>query len=328
MKKLVTSSAIALSMVLSANSVVAADFEVEEAVRGLVVAGEVETFSGYMFYGSESGDTGFSEDDSQFVSGVLGRLSLPLGDNLSLQMDGELEYSTTSIVDSPQDDLFQNSYVLGGHLSWRDPQSGLFGAFASFGGGNHDDDADAGNGGQASDSTNRWDYYAVGGEAQLYLDDLTFYVQGGYIDGATTPEDEIDNDALRDAFFGRGIVRWFMTPESRVQAEVAYVDGDVDTDDNPVSEMTILEWGVRYDTVIPGLPILGDSNVFAAYRGAHYEKDSGDGPDDDAEFMDHVIMVGFTHRFGAMSIMDQDRYGATLDLPNFGRWVSAGEPLE
>jgi hypothetical protein len=80
--------------------------------------------------------------------------------------------------------------------------------------------------------------------------------------------------------------------------------------------------------VIPGLPILGDSNVFVGYRGAHYEKDAGSGPDDDAEFVDHIVMVGFSHRFGTQSIKETDRYGATLDLPNFGRWVSAGEALE
>ena len=90
--------------------------------------------------------------------------------------------------------------------------------------------------------------------------------------------------------------------------------------------MTIVEWGARYDTVIPGLPILGDSNVFVGYRGAHFDKDNSGG--DPAEFVDHLVMVGFTHRFGTQTIQETDRYGATLDLPNFGRWVSAGEALE
>lgn len=320
MRKLIASSVMAVAMAVSANSASAADFEAAEAIRGLVVSGEVETFSGFMLYGSESGDTEYSEDDSQFVSGVLGRLSLPLGDNLSVQMDGELEYSTTALTDERQDDLFQNSFLFGGHLSWRDPQTALFGGFASFGSGEHDDD---------SDGSPRYDFYAVGAEAQFYLDDLTFYVQGGYIDGATNSTvGIIDDDGLRDAFFGRGIVRWFMTPDSRLQAEFAYVDGDIETNENPVSEQTIVEWGVRYDTVIPGLPILGDSNVFVGYRGAHYEKDDPNNAGDAAEFVDHTIMVGFTHRFGTQSIKETDRYGATLDLPNFGRWVAAGEALD
>ncbi len=70
MKKLIASSAMAIALAMSANSASAADFEAAEAIRGLVVSGEVETFSGFMLYGSESGDTEYSEDDTQFVSGV------------------------------------------------------------------------------------------------------------------------------------------------------------------------------------------------------------------------------------------------------------------
>lgn len=304
----------AIVLAVCANSASAADFEAAEAIRGLVVSGEVETFSGFMAYGSESGDTEYTDDITQFVSGVLGRLSLPLGDNLSVQMDGELEYSTTALADERQDDLFQSSFLLGGHVSWRNPDSGLFGGFVSFGGGEHDNDG----------GSTRNDFYAAGAEAQLYLNDFTLYVQGGYIDSRAGNAGNDNNDTLRDAFFGRGVARWFMTPDSRLQAEFAYVDGDVDRDDP--SNMTIVEWGVRYDTVIPGLPILGDSNVFVGYRGAHFDKDDSSG--DAAEFVDHLIMVGFTQRFGTQSIQETDRYGATLDLPNFGRWVSAGEALE
>ena len=315
MKKFVASSALVIALAVSANSASAADFDAEQAIRGLVVAGEVETFSGFMAYGSSSGDAEFEDDTTQFVSGVLGRLSLPLGENLSVQMDGELEYSSTALIDSPQDDLLQSSFLFGGHLSWRNPETGLFGAFASFGGGEHDND------GYSADNN----FFAVGGEGQIYLDNLTFYVQGGHIDGGYPSVDNANSDALRDAFFGRGVARWFITPDSRFQAEFAYVDGTTDGGGD-VSGMTIVEWGARYDMVIPGLPILGDSNVFVGYRGAHFDKDNSGG--DPGEFVDHLVMVGFTHRFGTQTIQETDRYGATLDLPNFGRWVSAGEALE
>jgi opacity protein-like surface antigen len=318
MKKLIATSAIAIALAVSANSASAADFEAEQAIRGLVVGGEVESFSGVMFYGGESGDVTFDDDDVQLVSGILGRLNLPLGDNLSAQMDGEFEYTSNALSGSRQDELFSHSFLAGGHLSWRDPQSGLFGGFAAFGGGAADD-----NGG---DGPRNFSFYAVGGEGQFYADDFTFYLQGGYIDGATDDSlPVIDSDALRDAIFGRGIVRWFMDSNTRLQAEIAYVDGESDSD---ADDMTIVEWGLRYDTVIPGLPILGDSNVFVGYRGAHFEKSDANNSGDDGEFVDHTIMVGFTHRFGTQTIMETDRYGATLDLPNFGRWVSAGQTLE
>ncbi|MEO9876196.1 MAG: hypothetical protein ABJM26_01645 [Anderseniella sp.] len=316
MKRFVAASAIAIALTVSANSAGAADFDTDEAIRGLVVGGEVESFSGITFYDGDGDDVEFDDDDYQFVSGITGRLSLPLGDNLSAQMDGEFEYSSDALSGSRQDDLFSHSFLAGGHLSWRDPETGLFGGFAAFGGGAADDDNGEG--------SRAYSFYAVGGEAQFYADDFTFYLQGGYIDGAT--EDSvtaIDNDALRDALFGRGIVRWFMDPETRLQAEVAYVDGEADNGGD-LGDVTILEWGVRYDTVIAGLPILGDRNVFVGYRGAHYDKDGND----PADFTDHTIMVGFTHRFGTQTIQETDRYGATLDMPNFGRWVSSGQILE
>jgi len=318
MKKLIASSVIAMALAVTANNASAADFEPEEVIRGLVVGGEVESFSGVTFY--NGGDNGeevqFSDDDYQFVSGILGRLSLPLGDNLSAQMDGEFEYSSDALSGSRQDDLFDYSFLAGGHLSWRNPETGLFGGFAAFGGASGDDEN--GDGSRANT------FYAVGGEGQFYADNLTFYLQGGYIDGATDASvPAVDEQALRDAFFGRGVVRWFLDPDTRLQAEVAYVEGDTDVDDDR-ADMTIVEWGVRYDTVIRDLPILGDRNVFVGYRGAHYDKDG----EDPGEFSDHTIMVGFTHRFGTQTILETDRYGATLDLPNFGRWVSAGEILE
>ncbi len=315
MKRFVAASAIAIALTVSANSAGAADFDTDEAIRGLVVGGEVESFSGIMFYDGDGDDVDFDDDDYQLVSGLTGRLSMPLGDNLSVQMDGEFEYASNALSGSRQDDLFAHSFLAGGHLSWRDPETGLFGGFAAFGGGASDD---AGNG----EGSRAYSFYAVGGEAQFYADNLTFYLQGGYIDGATENSvPVIDNDALRNALFGRGIVRWFMDPDTRLQAEIAYVDGETDSN---AADTTILEWGARYDTMIAGLPILGDSNVFVGYRGAHFDKSGGDS----AEFTDHTIMVGFTHRFGTRSIQETDRYGATLDMPNFGRWVSAGQILE
>ncbi len=161
MKKLFATSAMAVALVMSANSANAADFEPEEVIRGLVVGGEVESFSGVTFYGD--GDNGdevqFDDDDYQFASGLLGRLSLPLGDNLSAQMDGEFEYSSDALYGSKQDDLFNYSFLAGGHLSWRNPETGLFGGFASFGGGSADED----NG----DGSRAHSFFAVGGEGQF-----------------------------------------------------------------------------------------------------------------------------------------------------------------
>ena len=49
-----------------------------------------------------------SEGTDQFVSGLSGRVSMPLGTNLSIQMDGELEYA--SLFEDKKDDLFNDSF--------------------------------------------------------------------------------------------------------------------------------------------------------------------------------------------------------------------------
>jgi len=215
MKKLVASSVMALALAVSANSADAADFNAEQTIRGLVVGGEVESFSGIMFYDGDGDEVDLEDDDHQLVSGLTGRVNLPLGDNLSVQMDGEFEYTSNALTGSRQAELFSHSFLAGGHLSWRDPNAGLIGGFAAFGGGAADD--------EGGDGPRNFSFYAIGGEGQFYADDFTFYVQGGYIDGATDNSlPVIDSDALRDAVFGRGIVRWFMDPDTRLQAEIAY----------------------------------------------------------------------------------------------------------
>lgn len=302
MSKFLTSSALALALVVSASTAQGADLDYERTLE-LVVSGQIESWTGYMLYGNESGGFDPDEGTDQWVSGQSGRLSLPLGTNLSLQMDGQVEHA--SLFDSKKDDLFNNSFLLGTHLSWRDPNSFLIGGFGAFGGGNHDDD----------NTTTPADFYAFGGEFQLYADNVTFYGQGGVLEGSN------DVDYLRDAFFGRGVVRWFMTPDSRLQGEFSYVNGETDSIAN---DTTILEWGIRYDTVLMALPFIGDTTVFVGYRGADFDKSGSD----DGGFMDHTVMVGFNTSFGGNTMQEFDRVGATLDLPNFGRWVASGEALE
>lgn len=273
---------------------------------GLILSGQIESWNGYSFYGNESGDTEYSEDTGQLVSSISGRLSIPLGTSFALQADGAVEYSSNAVFGSEQDDLFQSSYLLGGHMSWRNPSAGLLGGFAAFGGGDHD-----------NDSAPYADFFAVGGEGQLYLDNMTAYIQAGYLDS------DKDNDFIRNAGFARGVLRWFFTPDNRLQTELSYVDGTSDSGGD-AADTTVLEWAVRYDTVLPDLPILGDTNVFIGYRGSDFDKKGSD----PGGFTDHIVFLGIAHSFGTNSVQEMDRAGVTLDLPNFGRWVAAGESLE
>jgi len=50
-----------------------------------------------------------------------------------------------------------------------------------------------------------------------------------------------------------------MSPDSRLQAEFAYANGERDTNDE---ELEIFEWGVRYDLVLAGPRFIGDTQLF------------------------------------------------------------------
>jgi len=310
MKKLAATSALAISLAISANSATAADYEAQ--VQQLVVSGVVDSWNGYTFIGSEGGSNADADPDSYFSSGLSGRLSLPLGEMLAIQMDGDLEYTDNAFEDNDSG-VFDYSGQLGAHLTYRDPEMGAFGVFGAFGRG------------VASNETNQ--FYAVGGEAQLYVNDLTFYLQAGYLDG----EDPDDNfaagtDAFHDAFFVRGVARWFITPDSRLQGQIAYADGK---QDGPAQyDMDIIEWGVRYDMILADLPVIGDTPVYVGYRGARFDNE-GSGPGgDDGQYTEHTIMVGTSYSFGGNTMREFDRVGATLDLPNFGRWVASGQNVD
>jgi hypothetical protein len=305
MKKLALTSALAVALAISVNSAVAADYESQ--IQQLVVSGIVESWTGVTIVTSAGGDVDPDQDEF-LASGQSGRLSLPLGDNLSIQGDVDFEYGSTALASEDSDDNFEYAMQFGTHLSWRDPNRGLFGVFGGFGGARSDTNADA-------------EFWFAGGEAQFYTQDMTFYLQAGYMDS----DDDVPgngDDAFRDAAFVRGVARWFVDPDTRLQLEAAYADGVTDDDDS--NDTQIYEWGVRFDTVLMGLPVIGDTAVFVGYRGNHYE--GGDGGND--QYSEHTFMVGSSYHFGGTTRKEFERTGAGLDLPNFGRWSASGENID
>lgn len=308
MKKFLTATVAAAVMSVFIGGAQAADYD--QAIQELVVSGYVEKWTGYSFVSGAENNTN-PVRDGYFASGTSGRLSLPLGSNLSMQMDAGIEYTENSFK-SDNNDVFQHSGYVGAHLAYRDPNSFALGAFGSFGTG------------YANET--RHDFYALGGEAQIYLNDITLYVQAGYLDGNDTTQPGRHTNAFHDAIFVRGVARWFLTPNSRLQGEFAYASGHQDR--FTVHDMDIMEWGVRYDTMIAGLPLVGDTNVFVGYRGARFDNDGCGNGCDDGRYTDHTIMVGATYAFGGNTMQEFDRVGATFDLPNFGRWVASGQSVD
>jgi hypothetical protein len=295
-------------LALSANGARAADLA-EPTPLALIVSGLGETWSGYTFI--DDTHRVHPDEESFGSGGGNGRLSIPLGANFSIQGDFNIEYNSTLLTDDDDDesrDNFQASGQGGTHVSWRDPNVGLIGGFVAVGQGEADESSQA--------------FLAFGGEAQGYFGPFTLYGQGGALNPDTSFM-EVENE-FRDAFFGRAVARYFFGEQSflgsdnRLQAEFAYVTGDIDDDGE--EEGRILEWGARYDFTLENLPIVGETHLFLGYRGAKFEN-----LDDDDRFMDHTIYIGSSHSFGGPTMQDFDRTGATLDLPNFGRWSSSGQ---
>ncbi len=325
MKKLTAISLVALAAAMPFNTAQAADFETQQ-IQQLVLSGYLDGWIGYSFVnedqainvgsGSDLGDNFNPDHDDYFTTGQGGRLSIPLSDMLAIQTDFNNEITGNAFTSNSGDD-FSHAFDFGVHMSARDPSRGLFGVFGAFGQGKGDDE------------NGRHNYWAIGGEAQLYTDMATFYVQGGYLDSKDLDPEVGKQDGFHDAYFVRGVARWFMTPDSRLQGEVSYANGSQDGvfDTDGIKDMDVIQWGVRYDAVLGGLPIIGDTAVFVGYRGTRFDNGCCNS-EDTGRFTEHTIMAGYTYYFGGMSLLDFDRVGATLDLPTFGRWVAGGEQID
>ena len=281
MKKVLLATSAAIFAFSSPAS--AADFERE---LGLIVSGVVDSWVGVQFI-----DDG-TEDDTVFTNGGEGLFSLPLGDNISIQTDVKYEYNTNATEDPADIDVFgpRFSYQFATHGSWRDPSRGLFGAFGGMG--SLDSSVQFG--------SFRQDHRFVGGEAQIYIDNITLYGQGGYIETAN------DIFGLDDGFFARGVVRYFPTSDSRIQLEGTYLN--MDYINATFGDMEAFSVKARYDFLLAGMPVVGDTPVYVGYRGT-FRDNCAFGEDLD----DHTIMVGTSYSFSG-DRLTVDRQGQLLIL--------------
>jgi len=296
MKKLFLAISVALAAMTA--SAQAADLEIEREL-GLIVSGVVDSWVGVNI------DNGVRccafTDDSEAVlaTGGEGRLSLPLGDNLSIQTDFKYHYNSEAMENpntAVQNVRERYSYQGAAHLSWRDPNSGLFGLFGGAG------TTEIGGDGCCI----KYNAHFVGGEAQFYLNDMTFYAQGGYVSYQSSDGGAADLD---DGFFIRGVARWFVTPDSRLQIEGQFTSSDFI--ESGFGDADTLRVGARYDFTLQSLPIVGAVPVFVGYRGA-FRDNCFFGED----LNDHTFMIGTSYSFSG-GFLTVDRQGATLDTPNF-----------
>jgi hypothetical protein len=273
--------------------VFAADVAVEPELSPF--SAEIDGWAGGLFITDETENVEPDETDL-FVYGADARLRLDVSDAISIQLDGSIDGTDKN----SGNDYHQGGWLAGGHLSWSNSSSGLLGVFGGVGTGESDDDDT--------------DFWLVGGEGQMYLDAATLYLQVGYFDAEA---DGTEEDAFHNAIFGRLVGRYFLSPETRLQAEFSYANGDQDTDDQ---NMDVLGWGARMDH-----QLFDSVGLFAAYDGGYYDNGNGS---DTGSYFEHQVRGGVSISLGRPDLLTSDRSGPNLDMPWLTHWASSGNSVD
>lgn len=269
----------------------------------------LEIYGGYSFLKGDLPE--LSEDEAEEaderlnnpVMGAFAAVSLPFSENMALQLDvrGNTLFSSNS-EDRTDSDQQTGGLHTAVHISSSN-DSNLFGVLGGIGRTMFHD-------------TNSATFWFAGAEYQGYLEALTVYMQGGYLDSVQAETET--SDTLTDAFFVRGVARLYASEHSRLSAELAYASGETDVFPGELKDATVLAWGARLDHQVSDWP----ANLFLAYSGAN---NRGGWAECKTDAYDHRVMVGFSFAFGGSSIKASDRQGVALDTPDFANWVAASE---
>ena len=188
-----------------------------------------------------------------------------------------------------------NSYLIGGHVNWRD-QRGLLGIFAGAGDTSPDE--------ISTGATTGLRHGLIGAEGQLYWNMITLYGQGGYdstIGGYATGPGTMDSV---DAWFLRGTARGYFTPNDRLEGTIFYANGAHDfTGGAPNVDFNETLWRVKYEHRFSASPFA----LFAAYQGTRTAFA-------DEVVFDHRVTGGVRIYFGEGTLHMGDTSGATLDI--------------
>jgi len=255
-------------------------------------SGYVEVYTGWastvvdltQCYRGEGCDAWSAFDESGWVLGGAGRGNYWISPGMSLQVDVQAE--GTSYGDNG-DRRSVHSYLIGGHLSWRNPQQSLYGVFVGAG------------------DANSTRHGVIGAEAQWYWGQFTLYGQVGY-------DSTIDSGYVDvSAWFLRATGRYFVNPNFMIEATGMYANGDVDFGGDSRGFDTWI-WQAKAEWRLATAPI----SLFAKYQGSQTNYDTlVNGPwSFDAKSKDHRVMFGLKLNMGDRNLQATDRAGATLDI--------------
>jgi hypothetical protein len=254
--------------------------------------GYVEVYTGWASTRSEN--FGDSERFNGWALGGAGRGNYWMSRDMSVQVDAQAEGTS---YDFPRGggNFSTHSYLVGGHVSWRNPQQYLFGLFGGVG--------DAGGFGNFTGSQR---HGLIGAEAQWYWQQFTLYVQGGY-------DTTLGNAGFVDTFnawFLRGTGRYFINPNFVIEGTVMYANGNIDFSfGDPSIGFQTWTWGVKGEWRFATAPF----SVFAKYQGSETTYDDSWNTFN-AKVTDHRVLLGLKLHMGDRTLQQTDRTGATLDI--------------
>lgn len=245
--------------------------------------------------GIEAGNSHMADNDEGRAQNVMvlegsGAVNIPMGDSFSLQMDMEMgsndRYYAT---DGP---LGRQMYTL--HASARNSESWLFGAFGGVGRGISGDE----------DQANFNKFGSFGGlEAQKYMGNLTLYGQAYYSDF------RLDNSSPGPeqvrGVIGEVAARYFLEAGTMVELVAGYGESERYIDGNDRAEMKLMGAKVKHP--------MSDKNP--VYLTAQWRKMQVNSTSEGENSDDNAVMVGLEFLFGAESLKQNDRSGATLRTP-------------
>lgn len=225
-------------------------------------------------------------DENGWVLGGAGRANYWFSPGMSLQVDAQAE-GTSYKVDGGH--FSTHSYLVGGHLSWRNPQQHLFGVFAG-----------------AGDAFGQR-HGLIGAEAQWYWGQFTAYGQVGYDTAINS------NDGLNDshAWFVRGTGRYFINPNLMIEGTGMFASGDVDGRIFGLAGVGFDTWlwQAKAEYRLATAPI----SLFATYQGSRTDYDTVLRAID-TKAKDNRVMFGLRLNMGDRNLQATDRAGATLDI--------------
>ena len=310
MKKLVLATALlaTASVLALASSSYAADMMLKapavEAAQP--VSGYIELYTGW----GNNRERDFSDRSYDgWNLGGAARVNYWWSRGASLQLDVQGDGTNYNNVSSSRSSA--HSFLIGGHANWRD-QRYLWGIYGAAG------DAT----GQDLDfSKTSYRHGVIGGELQAYFGNVTLYGQVGYDTTIGNPADNFDNSIDNtNAVYGRGTIRYYLTPNTRLEGTGLYAAGRQSfTDSNPNRDFNIWLVRAKLEHKFAGSPF----SAFVAYDYSEFRWDAWKSSTA-GKFENQKVMAGIRLGINEGTLQMNDVRGATLDIIDVGSLFRLG----